>query len=946
MSTPRTLDDAAVVARVDEYQHLPPKERAVARQRLIDAFPELAGDIEACLNGLDLLSDFGPAIQNDVADFVGEFAEKEQLGDFLLLRQIGRGGMGVVYEALQRSLGRKVALKILPYAAFLDPSRLQRFKQEAQSAAALSHSNIVQVFCVGVERGVHYYAMELIGGQTLADVISGLSENLSTAQRDLQMRETIPLNALTTQYSRNRSAFYERAARLGGDLAEALHYAHSQGVVHRDVKPSNVLIDERGKPWLTDFGLAQTQDDRGLTLTGDVLGTLRYMSPEQADERKLLDHRTDVYALGATLAELIALKPLVSGDGRAELLRRLQDGQTTRPRAIDPKIPKDLENILLKATAHAAEDRYESAAEFAEDLARFSERKPVRARPIGRTTKLIRWVRRHRLVSSLVAVASLLLLFLAVTGPLVAFRFQRLAAVAEVHARAAQVVAEDARRARREVARNNSELIDVMADTLNTVQQVIENVPDNAFVSRDLVTTTITNFERLMEKDPQNRKLRFHAARAYHDLSWAVDFRYDDAPLDWIQKSRALLEELIREDPSNFQYRDYLGGVFWQLAHDRHIRPRENGLRCLEIYQGLVEADPSNPKWRYLLGVSLGSMAIVHWSSDQLEARKLFSRCDTTFEVLTSEFPDDEYRCGRGHFLMHFGSRLSAIGNYVEATEVLGKGLEVFGEDFSNSSLQTRYRISHGELLHELGFAELQLGQLGVAERHIRRGIDELREIHTGFPDASWARNAYYKGRWAFVELLRAQRRDDEALAVGRTLLSEFDDTDTPLKAKLQKSLGTILWWQGEREKARGLLRQAIHGSDPLVAMSLLSSFPDESIRNPNAVLELAARNPQAARPEYLGASYYYLGDWSHAKHELLKALEHQANASAQLLLAMACCELGDVNQAHQWLEAGRERLETKGNGHELIHWKALESLTSLAEMMLRDATETHETRQ
>jgi serine/threonine protein kinase len=318
------------------------------------------------------------------------------LGDFRILREIGRGGMGVVYEAEQISLGRRVALKMLPFAAALDPKQLQRFKNEAQAAAQLHHTNIVPVFGVGCERGVHYFAMQFIDGQTLAALIqelrqgSGLhtngasrqSRSLSAVGQDLLAGRAAPTQlplaegpptgpythalheaalpraattppaaaAVSTERSIKGAAYFRSVAHLGVQAAEALEHAHQLGVVHRDIKPANLLLDGSGNLWITDFGLAHCQSQAGLTLSGDLLGTLRYMSPEQAlAKRLLIDHRTDVYSLGVTLYELLTLEPAFPGRDREEVLRQITLEEPRPPRRLNKAIPPELEIIVRKA---------------------------------------------------------------------------------------------------------------------------------------------------------------------------------------------------------------------------------------------------------------------------------------------------------------------------------------------------------------------------------------------------------------------------------------------------------------------------------------------------------------------------------------------------------------------------------------------------------------------
>jgi serine/threonine protein kinase/Tfp pilus assembly protein PilF len=350
------------------------------------------------------------------------------LGDFRILGELGRGGMGVVYAAEQVSLGRQVALKVLPLAATLDPRRLQRFQNEARAAGCLHHTNIVPVFAVGVAHGVHYYAMQLIEGQTLAAVV-----------RDLRVHTTQPCaarpdadtasrhgdtpaiaTALSTDGGVRSRPYINAITRLGMQAAEALDYAHQLGIVHRDIKPANFMMDNRGQLWVTDFGLAQFRDGEGcLTLTGDMVGTLRYMSPEQAlGQRTVIDHRADVYALGATLYELLTLEPALDGRDRQELLRQIAFEDPKPSRRINPAIPADLETIVLKAMAKAPADRYATAQELADDLRRFLEDKAIRARRPSALDRSRKWARRHRSMmwSAALACAATLVILAASVG--------------------------------------------------------------------------------------------------------------------------------------------------------------------------------------------------------------------------------------------------------------------------------------------------------------------------------------------------------------------------------------------------------------------------------------------------------------------------------------------------------------------------------------------------
>jgi WD40 repeat protein/serine/threonine protein kinase len=405
-----------------------------------------------------------------------EGPELGQLGDFRLLREIGRGGMGVVYEAEQISLSRRVALKVLPFAAALDSKQLQRFKNEAQAAAHLHHTNIVPVFGVGCERGVHYYAMQFIEGLTLAAVITELRQEdqeskhldvVGTLADRVAANETRP-SGLLSPIHYHQSTFFRTAANLGLQAAEALEHAHELGVVHRDIKPANLLVDEPGNLWITDFGLAHCQSQAGLTLSGDLVGTLRYMSPEQAlGKRGLVDHRADIYSLGVTLYELVTLEPAFGGSDREELLRQIAFDEPPPPRQRNKAIPRELETIVLKAIEKSPEARYATAQELADDLRRFLEHKPIQARRPTMLQRAAKWCRRNpRLAGALTAVAVSL-----VMGTVVAWLLA-LWALAE-RDRADDKAAEaqkEAERARRQAYTANIRLLQQAWDSHNLVQ--------------------------------------------------------------------------------------------------------------------------------------------------------------------------------------------------------------------------------------------------------------------------------------------------------------------------------------------------------------------------------------------------------------------------------------------------------------------------------------------
>jgi tetratricopeptide (TPR) repeat protein len=308
--------------------------------------------------------------------------------------------MGVVYEAEQLSLHRRVALKVLPFAAVMDPRHLQRFRSEALAAAALDHPHVVKVYGVGQDRGVHFIAMQFIDGRPLSDLIRERRGEAAALGPDAVAGPTPP--PATTRTPGN-TAYFRRVAGWGIAAADALEHAHALGIVHRDVKPSNLLLDARGEVHVADFGLAKVSADASLTGTGDLVGTARYMSPEQAAAKHdLVDHRSDVYSLGVTLYELLTLAPAFDGADRQAVLTQVTGSDPVAPRKRDRAIPRDLETVVLKAMDKDPARRYQTAAEFAADLRRFLTAEPVRAQPLTAGIRVARWAgRRPRAVTAL-----------------------------------------------------------------------------------------------------------------------------------------------------------------------------------------------------------------------------------------------------------------------------------------------------------------------------------------------------------------------------------------------------------------------------------------------------------------------------------------------------------------------------------------------------------------
>jgi serine/threonine protein kinase len=416
-------------------------------QEFIDRAPELADEIREMFPALVEVEQAEEHQEERprAAEAAAAVAPLGDVGDYRIVREVGRGGMGVVYEAEQVSQGRRVALRVLPRQVSHDLKMLARFRREARSAAQLHHTNIVPVFEVGKAGAVSYYAMQFIQGQGLDAIIdelrrlkerahpagsanepdrpdppipsgptaaappttrqvsrmahslltgrfapetpggsrteatAALTGHLDTdeteappARDSAAIGMSSPLSAVVlpggsqlSAVESRRRPFFRSVAHIGRQVAAGLAYAHARGIVHRDIKPSNLLLDTEGVVWITEFGLAKASDD-GLTQTGDILGTVRYMAPERF--RGEGDARADVYALGLTLYELLTLPPAFDSPDRLKLIEQIKTEESRRPRALDARILRDLETIVLKAIAKDPQDRYQTADALGEDL--------------------------------------------------------------------------------------------------------------------------------------------------------------------------------------------------------------------------------------------------------------------------------------------------------------------------------------------------------------------------------------------------------------------------------------------------------------------------------------------------------------------------------------------------------------------------------------------------
>jgi tetratricopeptide (TPR) repeat protein len=719
---------------------------------------------------------------------------------------------------------------------------------------------------------------------------------------------------------------FRQIAEWGIQAAHAIEHAHSVGIVHRDIKPANLLIDSHGALWVTDFGLARTATDAGLTMTGDVLGTLRYMSPEQAlAKHGLVDHRTDVYSLGVTLYEVLTGTPAAEGKDREQILNAITLDEPRPPRQLNPAIPQDLETIVLKAMAREPRERYGTAKELADDLRRFLDGRPLVAKRSTLWQRAAKWMRRRRAVVRAISAGLAVAVVTLTSSTLLVWRAYR----AEIEQRQ---LADARLRDAREQRRQARQAVDTMY--LEVAEKWLQRQPQMGELQRQFLEKVLRYYQESTEEGGEDEETRFDKATASLRVGQLLMFclakeNEAQAPL---RKADALLEELAQQFPDKATYTLKLAEAQELLALSG-VEDRPQKLeRAVALLEDLVARYPADPDYRFKLAGRMTNLGMDLIMAGKLKEGESRSRQAITLaeDLVRSPQPKPEYyrvlACAAGNLAdsqQEVGNWIDALGNYhraVAAYEQVTPGPSSVPE--YEHGLRPFDWHNLGNMYRSLGTALGHLECLGDAEAAFFKAIRVHAKLVADFPKTGHYWRALSRDYWA---------------------------------------KGTTFWACGQSRQAALAYGEALEFGDRMAAAlpphdliegfaELLVTCPDPNYRKPQRAREYA-RKALERIPRFgnawttLGIAAYRLGDHESAIAALQKAVSLKGDKSLpdQFFLAMAYWRLGDERQARRWFEGATGWMNKNGwQGEDLLRFRAEASaLLGIGDVSTPDAAKT-----
>ncbi len=850
-------------------------------------------------------------------------------GDYELLEEIARGGMGVVFKARQVNLNRIVALKMILSGQFAGQKDVQRFYTEAEAAANLDHPGIVPIFEIGEHQGLHYFSMGYIEGQSLAHKVTDG-----------------PLPPCV-------------AAVLVKKICDAMAYAHERGVIHRDLKPANILIDQHGQPKVTDFGLAkQTEGKSELTGTGQILGTPAYMPPEQASGKvEEVGPLADIYSLGAILYCLLTGRPPFQAASPMETLLQVLGKDPVPPRQLNPSVPVDLETICLKCPRKDPHQRYDRACDLGDELQRFLNDEPIRARPISTRQRVWKWCRRNTLVASLAAAATLSLVAGTITSV-------GMAVIANARAEEAERERDEAERQRSIAAQNLQKARQAVDNLTSLSQEELRNIPSLQPLRKKILATALAYYEEFVSEFQGEAEVRSELGDAFFRLGLITESIDSwEAAEEYHRRALKIRQQLAVEDPENADYQSALGTSYREIGYQQNFAGElqeagEFTNKAVQIFEQLSVRNPESKKYQFELARAYHFLGIHLFhahagNSEQLQwyykARRLY---ESAIELDGDAADLAENRDQLASLYRHIGNAQKRSRNYDDAREALNASIHLLVAMLESSpeSFHTRARI--GLAWRDLGDLELRLNRRAEGQRAFEESLKFLADVVKDNPSVHlyrfWLATTYGALSQLSVDagdLSKAIELRREEVAIRRDLADEAPDHVNFGNNRLVQSyveLAGIEAKAGNADAAReaaassarlcNLIGSSVELTDDQfnqVAWYLVR-FPEsdqdalaEGLRLATSVHERAPDHPLYLRT--LGVAQYRAGQWQSAVESLTNAgRTGEYSGDRGFFLSMAAWHLGEPATALDAYRKSTEWMDRRhSNDDELIRFRA-----------------------